>query len=382
MSYDLNLWTIDQVPATAIKELLPKAEVRDHCVQLEGDGWLITIENSVEVESEDIPDAVMAAWPGIAWMTAVNIEPIHGPGAVKREVKRVLKALAKDFRGVVEDPQADTVTLPTGSKRFRPPARVPDAKVSILNLNYWFTESPLRTRQGRERLIDYLARHIPEALPRRYGLVEPPSEKWTVGGKNAFLDFFDKHIEEPILVIYTSRPVVGLDLRPREAGWVERWGNRFFRCGCLKIEFEFAALEDPGWRTAIERAWLDVARMTQPFATNVEVIGGWFLRGNGQVCADGWSEDSVCVPAWFGVPRRLGLAFGLAEKYAEFWPSFREHATLSEGLTHVNAGDWPSRRSVSDTIGEAPEPIRERPGRGTYEKFPEGYPPAFFFADR
>ena len=185
-----------------------------------------------------------------------------------------------------------------------------------------------------------------------------------------------------MIVTYTSRPVVDLYLSPTEVGWIEISGDRLFGCGCLKLEFEFAALEDAGWRTTIERAWLDVARLTQPFATNVEVIGGWFLRGNGQVCADGWSEKSVCVPAWFGVPRRLGLAFGLAEKYVDFWPSFREHATLSEGLMHVNAGDWPSRRSVSEIIGEAPESIRERPGRGTYEKFPEGYPPVFFFPDR
>ena len=118
MSYDLNLWTTDQVPAAAIKELLPKAEIRDRCVQLEGDGWLVTIENSVAVESEDIPDAVMAAWPGIVWLSSVNIEPIHGPGAVKREVKRVLKALARDFHGAVEDPQTDKVALPSGTKQL------------------------------------------------------------------------------------------------------------------------------------------------------------------------------------------------------------------------------------------------------------------------
>jgi hypothetical protein len=38
MSYDLNLWTAIQVPASAIKEVLPGAEIKDHCVQLEGKG--------------------------------------------------------------------------------------------------------------------------------------------------------------------------------------------------------------------------------------------------------------------------------------------------------------------------------------------------------
>jgi hypothetical protein len=110
---------------------------------------LLTIENSAEVEVEDIPEQVMAALPGIAWLSSVNIEPIGAPSAVKREVKRALKALANDFGGAVEDPQTDSVTLPAGTKRFRPATRDPETRVAKLSLNYWFTESPLRSRHGR-----------------------------------------------------------------------------------------------------------------------------------------------------------------------------------------------------------------------------------------
>jgi hypothetical protein len=84
MSYDLRLWTVNRVPTTTVQALLPDARIREGCVQVESKGWVVTIEESVEVEAEDIPDEVMAAVPGIAWLNSVNIEPIGAPGAVKR----------------------------------------------------------------------------------------------------------------------------------------------------------------------------------------------------------------------------------------------------------------------------------------------------------
>jgi hypothetical protein len=388
MSYDLNLWTVKRVAATAVQEFMPDAKVSNTRVELAGNGWLVAFEPSTKIELEDIPDEVAAALPGISWLTSVNIEPITVPNATKIKIKIVLKAIAKEFGGVVEDPQADTVSLPSGIKRYRPTVQDIDSRVATLNLNYWFTESPLRTKQGREQLLDYITRHLPEALPRRYGLYEPPSEKWEIGGKAAFLDFLDGQTPDSMIVIYTSRPCVDFHITPATVGWVRRGSAQIFRCGCLKFAFEFGALEDDGWRTAIERAWLDIAKITKPFATNVEVVDDWILRGRGRLWADSRTGSSVCSPAWFGVPRTLGLAFGLAEQYAAYWPQLKTHAVSADGLRYVDTCDWRSRRSASDIVGEAPDSIRERPGRGRvvgpdgltrHNAAPEGYPSVFFF---
>jgi hypothetical protein len=227
MSYDLGLWTVNPVPATAIRKLMPGAKISDTRVELAGNGWLVVIEHSAKVELEDIPDEVMAAFPGITWLNSVNIEPISAPSTTKAKIKNVLKTLAKEFDGVVEDPQTDTIIFPSGAKRFRPVAQEIDSRVATLNLNYWFTESPLRTRQGRELLIGYLVRHLPEVLPRRYGLYEPPSEKWEIGGKTAFLDFLDRQAPDSMVVTYTSRPCAGFDLFPYSVGWTRRGLNQF-----------------------------------------------------------------------------------------------------------------------------------------------------------
>jgi hypothetical protein len=389
MSYDLNLWTINYMPAAAIQQVMPDAKISDTRAELAGEGWLVAIGPPTKVELEDIPDEVAAALPGITWLISVNIEPITAPNTAKEKAKVALKTLAKEFRGLVEDPQTSTIMLPSGSKRYRPTGQDIGSRVSTLNLNYWFIESPLRTREGRALLVDYIARYLPEALPRRYGLYEPPSEKWEIGGKAAFLDFWDAQVPDRMVVAYTTRPCIGFDLWPSSVGWIRRGAAQIFRCGCLTLSFEFAALEDHGWRIAIERAWLDIARIAEPFATNVEVLDGWILRRGGRMSADGRTESTVCSPAWFGIPRRLGLAFGLAEQFVGYWPQLKTDAVVANGLSCVNTRDWPSRRSVSDIVGEAPESIRERPGRGRVVRpdglifrqsaTPEGYPSVFFF---
>jgi hypothetical protein len=388
MSYDFSLWTVNCVPGTAIQKLMPDAKISNTQVELAGHGWLVAMGRSVKVELEDIPDEVAAALPGISWLISVNIQPITAPNSAKNKIKGLLKTLAKEFHGVVEDPQADTLISPSGAERYRPAAQDIGSRVATLNLNYWFAESPLRTRQGREQLIDYIARHLPEVLPRRYGLYEPPSEKWEIGGKTAFLDFLDGQAPDSPVVTYPSRPCVGFHISRASVGWIRRGSAQIFRCGCLRLAFEFAALEDDGWRTAIERAWLDIAKITEPFATNIEVVDGWILRGRGRLWADGRTDSSVCSSAWFGIPRRLGLAFGLAEQYVAYWPQMKTHAVSANGLSYVDTRDWQSRRSVSDIVGEAPESIRERPGRGrvvrpdgatSHNSAPEGYPSVFFF---
>jgi hypothetical protein len=362
---------------------MPHPRISERAVEFAGNRWLVEFSYAVRVEAEDIPEHVAAAVSGLAWLTDVGIQPISAPDDAKGAIKEALRTLAEKFHGVVEDQQIDGLLLPSGPQQIVPGAET-DGRISTLNLNYWFTESPLRTNEGRGLLIEYLAEHLPAALPRRYGLNEPPTEKWKDGGKAAFLDFLDRQPPDTSIVIYPTRPCVAFNLSPAAVGWVSK--DRF-RCGCLQFSFEFAALEDAEWRATLKRAWRDIANIVEAFATNVEVVDGWNLH-RGRLWADRETGDSVCSSAWFGVPRRLGLAFGLAEKYVEHWPQLRTHAVSTSGLASIDTEDWRSRRGVSDIVGEAPEAIRERLGRGRtvgsngtvgHKPFPEGLPREFLF---
>ena len=72
MSYDLQIWSAEPVA------LPPSPEGWSR----EGEAWLragrtssVTIWESTLAESEDAPDAVAAAIPGLAWVTELNLHP-------------------------------------------------------------------------------------------------------------------------------------------------------------------------------------------------------------------------------------------------------------------------------------------------------------------
>lgn len=78
--------------------------------------------------------------------------------------------IARATEGVVYDPQEDRVTWPAG---FQP--RDPESgeeRVGEVELT-WFTAIPRGDEVVPRRLLDALEEAAPEALPRRYGDVEP-----------------------------------------------------------------------------------------------------------------------------------------------------------------------------------------------------------------
>jgi hypothetical protein len=58
---------------------------------------------------------------GIGYLTELNLSPIHAPETARKFLSRSAAAIAKEIHGVVFDPQADQVTLPSGIKRFARP---------------------------------------------------------------------------------------------------------------------------------------------------------------------------------------------------------------------------------------------------------------------
>jgi hypothetical protein len=141
MSYDLQIWSV--LPASA-PEGLPKPTTwtaNDQSWMHERRDWQIVIGRSVKVLPEDVPEAVAQALPGIAYLTELNLSPIDAPEAARKFLSRSAAATAKAIHGVVFDPQADQVTLPSGIKRFARPRASENA--SVISMSWWFIEGPV-----------------------------------------------------------------------------------------------------------------------------------------------------------------------------------------------------------------------------------------------
>ena len=169
MSYDLQIWSVH--PASA-PEGLPTPttwKANDQSWMHERRDWQVVFGRSVKVLPEDVPEAIAQTLPGIAYLTELNLSPIDAPETARKFLSRSATAIAKAIHGVVFDPQADYVTLPSGIKRFARPGASESA--SVISMSWWFIEGPA-ARGEFGSLLDVLKAEIPEGLPRLWSGIE------------------------------------------------------------------------------------------------------------------------------------------------------------------------------------------------------------------
>ena len=195
------------------------------------------------------------------------------PKSAQNLLIKVSRCLAKDAHGVVLDRQTDTLVTPTGVQRYRPQQR--EERFSILKFSWWFTDGPLLTNLGLHKFIELMEDMLPEAIPRRYGLYEPPQYLYTETGREHFLAFLQKHLDK-IVVWYPHRPVVGVYLHCGP-----KWGAtpQCFRANHVEVEIEARVLEQPGWNTGLARLWQVLHKRFNPSTVMSGRSGGVSGRG-------------------------------------------------------------------------------------------------------
>lgn len=354
MSYDIQIWSVDPIP---LPDALPDVEKW----QREGGAWVrasknwqIVINNSDKVLFEDVPEDVAVLVPGIGYLTELNLEPISAPKSAHKLLTTVSKRLGNAAHGVILDPQTEEVITPSGITRYRPQRR--EDRFSILALMWWFTGGPLLRDAGLHEFVSLLERMLPEAMPKRYGLFEPPQHLYSETGREHFLGFLQEHRDD-VVVWYPHRPVVGVYLSCSPNWGATRQG---FRANTVRVEVEASALEQPGWPTALDRFWRAASQVIEPFYGDVRTLKG-YLRMGATVGSD--SETGfhpVKGPWWIGIPRIVGHAAVLGKPYLALWSQFVESAQIAGGLAFLSTKNWTTQEEVSDLAGGVPDPLAQR----------------------
>jgi hypothetical protein len=354
VSYDIQIWSVDPIP---LPDALPDVEKW----QQEGGAWVraskdwqIVIGSSVKVLFEDVPEDVARVVPGISYLAELNLEPIGAPKSAHKLLSTVSKRLGKAAHGVVLDPQADTVITPSGVKRYRPQRRA--ERFSILALSWWFTEGPLLTDAGLHEFVSLLERMLPEAMPKRYGLFEPPQHLYAETGREHFLGFLQEHLDD-IIVWYPHRPVVDVSV-----SCSPKWGavRQGFRANYVTVDVEAKTLEQTGWNTALDRFWRVASQVIQPFYGDVRTLKGFTRMG--ATCGSDIETDfhPVKGPWWIGIPRIVGHAVVLGEPYLSLWSRFVEAAQVADGLAFLSTNEWTTQEEVSNLTGGVPDTLAQR----------------------
>src|SRR5581483_3534629 len=228
--------------------------------------------------------------------------------------------------------QEDSVRLPSGVKRLMLP-RSKDT-FEVVSMSWWFLDSPLLGREGRESFVNLLERTLPEALPKRYGLYEPPQHVYAKTGKAHLLDFIDANLHD-MMVFYPQRPVTSFYVGfPNPLG-AYKFG---FRSNRLEIKVEKEALSQPGWENSLKLFWQQASIRIRPFYGDVRVLGGYRWMG-ATVAAGHQHPHPVTSWWWTGIPKVLGAAVVLGDTYQKLWPSFVSAATVIDGLAFVSLDD-------------------------------------------
>lgn len=354
MSYDIQIWSVDTIA-------LDEALLAESNWQIEGSGWVyrtrnwqIVIGSSVKALQEDLPDGIETILPGIRFLAELNLEPINAPKTAHAKMASVSKRLAKASHGVILDQQTGTFNLPSGVKRYQPKKR--DERFSILRLSWWFTDSPLLTKQGLEKFIQLLECQLPEALPKRYGLFEPPQHLYSETGRDHFLNLLINNVS-PGIVWYPNRPVVGVNQLCSN-----QWGmtNQGFKANYFQISLEHSILQQPGWSTEIRSFWRNASKIVRPFYGDVRTLNN-FLRMGPTYAADIKTDfHPVRGPWWKGIPRKLGQAAVIGNPYTKHYPEFMRIAELENGLAFLSNENWKYSNDIAKKIGGVPKNISQR----------------------
>lgn len=354
MSYDLQVWSVKFPP---IPQCLGDGA---HWHESEGTWayerpqWQIVLNAADRVLPEDIPEDVARTLPGIAFRTELNLSPISAPETARKLLRRTALAIAKGAHGIVVDPQMDTFTTPKGVRRLSSLGR--DQNAALLALAWWFVDGPLITASGFGEMIDLLAAALPEALPRRYGLYEPPQHLYAETGREHFVAFLAEHARGLGIVWYPHPPVADVTLHiPDQIG-----GSRLgYRSGRFEITIDAQALAQPGWSIAVQQAWRRISHLVRPFYGDVRTFRGW-LRGRGRYWGTtGTEQHPVCAWWWAGVPHGPVHAAVVGEPYLSLWGSFRNAAEYDRDLAFVSTTDWTQANNAFQLTGEPPVEIAQ-----------------------
>lgn len=359
MSCDLHIWSVS--PVSLSEGLSDSVGWHEDagCWAYDGRRWQVIVGPSGRVLPEDVPDDVKAILPGITYLTELNLSPIDAGADGRRLLTRTAKSLAKAAYGVIEDPQDDTLTTPSGVKRF---VSLPATEsASLLTMSWWTVQGDLARNADASALLDVLQSVLPESMPRRYGLYEPPQHVYAETGRQHFEDFLREHLDDGV-VWYPHQPVADVSVGvPSEIGW----NHIGFRCARMSIEVDVDLLKQPGWNAALRTAWERISRVLQPFYGDVRTLKG-YTRSRGRYwVGSGTQLHPVKSWWWKGVPSPPAHAIVVGEPYCSRWPALASTSRTNGNLVFVSTDDWSKSDDIYAIIGAPPGDVAQ-PRQGGY----------------
>lgn len=243
----------------------------------------------MSVDIEDVSPEVSAATLGVAVRYEVLVE--GGSTANISPARRLARGLTAALGGAVLDAQTGEVWSPKTGRVVARPQR--DERVAVIDVDWCFAKNVVResTVHG---FLALCRRYLPEALPRRFGDVEPMQERYEQVGEQGFVRFWSAGTD----VFWSARlPCTGGTLydppgQYEEPGW--------------KLSLDFLCepfASDPAWRATLRTLFVAVADELGAFYASAQVTDQ-YIWSSGGLCSDAATETPTYVGGhwWRGLP--------------------------------------------------------------------------------
>lgn len=352
MSEDVQVWLTRPVELEALLSDSPwTVEASGIWIRPAGK-WQLLVGPLDRVEAEDVPDEVAAVASGeIGWLVGITLEGRRA-GEAARELRLLCDRVAADGKGVVEDASGlrgrDGTELPL-KRRPKP------EQIDLLRLSWiWTNDAPPQTADGLSRLLAHMEALVPEALPRRWGLTEPPQNRLDQQGLDGFIAFVEANREE--VVVWSPTLPVRTVMFNDHRMWKFDAG---FAANRLTVDFDVPALHKRGNGRRLARAFEVMADTIQPFYAEARVLRGFRVIRPYDVQSepDRTDVDPLTSNLWRGVPRKPPRAVAVGGPYLDKWPALEHIARRSEDLRMV----CPETLTAADpVVPPPPDDIAQR----------------------
>ena len=260
----------------------------------------VTVDGPYTVEVDDLAQALAAAVLAPRWLMRVS-------GGDAEAARKLGRKIAKQHGGAAYDPQEDIVYFPRGKPK-RAPAQKP-SKTSLVRLEWYVPDE--RWPDAPAALVRTLARRCPEALPTRFGDIEPLQQRYDPASPEAFTDF----ARDGTTFWFSSRPSFG--------------GHAFepYRGpGHLGLDLDWRVVDaDARWREAIAELFASAADALGAIYGECFVEPGWMVSRNNRLSIaggrktrlpafgrDGWTRPTEGPwLSWFGSDSRAAVVAAL-----------------------------------------------------------------------
>lgn len=261
MSYEIDVATFGEPTIESIRAAVGDAALCERSpedarfTRVIGKTWELSVDGPFEANVEDLHDDLAAVALSPGWLTQLRVAE-DAPKKASALARRIAVHIAREYDGAALDLMSGDILFPRGGRRSL--LRLPTKHELDVRLE-WCADPGFLVGFG-ETFLEVLERHLPEALPTRFGTFEPPEFRLD-GDRAQFVKLWDD--PRAAQLWYAKKPALGGGLSHPYPGAPSQPGVKAAHLGLSLVAD--GLLASPAWRACVVGLFRQLAASLNAF---------------------------------------------------------------------------------------------------------------------